>query len=204
MSHDTYAHNDATPDNALVALAARGDESAFEELHRRHRRLVIQVCMMQLHNVEDAEDAAQETFIQLHRKLGTFRGESSFKTWLHRIALNQARTIVRRRSASTRRPELSTLDGDIELADQLHPSSPAPDFCLRMTLDAFAAGMPRREREVFVMKAVMGYGHEQIAAALDIEEGTSKSQFSRARARLRLTLAGTPGAPPHWRPAAAA
>ena len=73
-----------------------------------------------------------------------------------------------------------------------------------MTLDDFAAGMPPRERAVFVMKAVMGYGHEQIAAALDIEEGTSKSQFSRARGRLRLTLAGTPGTPPRWRQAATA
>jgi RNA polymerase sigma-70 factor, ECF subfamily len=204
MSHDTQAPDSGATDNELAASAAGGDEAAFEELHRRHRHRVTQVCMTRLHNAEDAEDAAQETFAQVYRNIGSFRGESLFTTWLHRIAVNQSLTIIRRRDAAMRRGEMLSPDGDIELTEQSHPPArpPQPDLCLRMTLDAFAAQMPPRERAVFVMRAVLGYGHEQIAEALGIEAGTSKSQFHRARARLRLTLAGTPGTPSRRSPAA--
>ena len=97
MTQDTQAPLSGATDNELAARAAGGDEAAFEELHRRHRHRVMQVCMTRLHNAEDAEDAAQETFAQVYRNIGSFRGESLFTTWLHRIAVNQSLTIIRRR-----------------------------------------------------------------------------------------------------------
>src|SRR5205085_2522380 len=134
MTRDTQAPDTGATDNELAARAAGGDESAFEELHRRHRHRVMQTCMTRLRNAEDAEDASQETFAQVYRNIATFRGESLFTTWLHRIAVNQSLTIIRRRDAAMRRGEMLSLDGDIELTEQSHSSArpPQPDLCLRM------------------------------------------------------------------------
>src|SRR5437764_14961396 len=96
-------------DHALAQRAGKGDMSAFEELYRRHHRRVYSLCLRMTQNVSEAEDLAQEAFVQLFRKIGSFRGESAFTTWLHRLTVNQVLMHCRKRVS---RLEQTTADGE--------------------------------------------------------------------------------------------
>jgi RNA polymerase sigma-70 factor (ECF subfamily) len=173
--------------DAGVSAALAGDAmSGFEELYRKHYRRVYSICLRMTGNVAEAEDLTQEAFIQLHRKLGSFRGEAAFTTWLHRLTVNHVLMHFRKRSV---RSELTTEDG--EMPDSVDPDTINPKampIVDRIALENAIAQLPPGYRTVFVLHDVEGYEHEEIAQILGCSAGTSKSQLHKARMKLRKLL----------------
>src|SRR5437868_9775939 len=173
--------------DAGVNEALAGEQmSGFEDLYRKHPRLVYSICLRMTGNVAEADDLTQEVFIQLHRKLDSFRGESQFTTWLHRLTVNQVLMHFRRRSV---RSELTTDDG--EMPDSIDPGTVNPEampIVDRIALDNAISQLPPGYRTVFVLHDVEGYEHEEIARLLGCSSGTSKSQLHKARLKLRRLL----------------
>src|SRR2546429_7401313 len=175
-----------TPDYELTQRAAEGDMKAFEELYQRHNRRVYSLCLRMTGNVVEAEDLSQEVFIQLFRKIGSFRGESAFTTWLHRLTVNQVLMHFRKRSV---RDEKTTAEG--ETPDQTVMGTENPNrmpVVDRIALDNAIAQLPPGYRTVFVLHDVEGYEHEEIGRMLGCAVGTSKSQLHKARMKLRNLL----------------
>ncbi len=159
---------------------------AFEELYERHNRRVYSLCLRMTHNVVEAEDLTQEVFIQLFRKIGSFRGDSAFTTWLHRLAVNQVLMHFRKRGVML---EQTTEDGDIPVQMVRGTENPnAMPVVDRIALDRAVAQLPTGYRTVFVLHDVEGYEHEEIARKMHISVGTSKSQLHKARMKLRALL----------------
>ncbi len=177
---------DPASDYALTQRSAEGDVFAFEELYARHNRRVYSLCLRMTGNTSEAEDLAQEVFIQLYRKIGSFRGESAFTTWLHRLTVNQVLMHFRKRGVKL---EQTTDDGDtpvqIVAGTEDPKRMPVVD---RIALDAAVAQLPPGYRTVFVLHDVEGHEHEEIARLLGCSVGTSKSQLHKARMKLRLLL----------------
>jgi len=173
-------------DQALAVAAAKGEMAAFEELYKRHNRRVFSVCLRMTHNVSEAEDLAQEAFIQLFRKIGSFRGESAFTTWLHRLTVNQVLMHFRKKSVKLER---TTQEGDtpeqVVRGTQNPNTMPVVD---RIALDRAIAQLPPGYREVFMLHDVEGHDHEEVAQMLGVATGTSKSQLHKARMKLRRLL----------------
>ena len=182
----TETEKKPAPDYALTQMAAEGDMGAFEELYERHNRRVYSLCLRMTSNVAEAEDLAQEVFIQLFRKVGSFRGESAFTTWLHRLTVNQVLMHFRKRGV---RMEQTTDDGETPVqvvAGTENPNQmPVVD---RIAIDKAVAQLPPGYRTVFVLHDVEGHEHEEIARMLGVSVGTSKSQLHKARMKLRGLL----------------
>jgi RNA polymerase sigma-70 factor (ECF subfamily) len=173
-------------DLALTQNAAKGDMSAFEELYRRHHRRVFSLCLRMTQNVSEAEDLAQEAFVQLFRKIGSFRGDSAFTTWLHRLTVNQVLMHFRKRSV---RDEKTTEEGDTPDQAVLGTENPnRMPVVDRIALDNAISQLPPGYRTVFVLHDVEGYEHEEISRMLGCAVGTSKSQLHKARMKLRNLL----------------
>src|SRR5215510_5282713 len=170
-----------------VNTALSGEKmSGFDELYRKHYRRVYSICLRMTGNVAEAEDLTQEVFIQLHRKLGSFRGESAFTTWLHRLTVNQVLMHFRKRSVKS---ELTTDDG--EVPDSIDPDTLNPEampIVDRISLETAIAQLPPGYRTAFVLHDVEGYEHEEIAKILGCSPGTSKSQLHKARLKLRRLI----------------
>ena len=163
-----------------IARAQRSDARAFESLYRMHIDKVYGLCLRMTGNVAEAEDCAQEAFIQAWNKLDRFRGDSAFATWLHRIAVNSVLGRMRKSKRETER---------IQVAAEM-PSSPASvadSGELRDLADAVDR-LPQGARHVFVLHAVYGYSHEEAGKMLGIAAGTSKAQLHRARRLLAQQL----------------
>ena len=173
-------------DFELTRAASEGDMTAFEELYSRHSRRVYSLCLRMTGNTAEAEDLAQEVFIQLYRKVGSFRGESAFTTWLHRLTVNQVLMHFRRKGVKVEQP---TEDGETPqqiVAGTENPSHmPVVD---RIALDKAVAQLPPGYRAVFVLHDVEGHEHEEVARLLGCSVGTSKSQLHKARMKLRQLL----------------
>jgi RNA polymerase sigma-70 factor, ECF subfamily len=173
-------------DHALTQRSARGDVFAFEELYARHNRRVYSLCLRMTGNTSEAEDLAQEVFIQLYRKIGSFRGESAFTTWLHRLTVNQVLMHFRKRGVKM---EQTTDDGDTPVQIVAGTEDPTRMPVVdRIALDAAVAQLPPGYRTVFVLHDVEGHEHEEISKLLGCSVGTSKSQLHKARMKLRLLL----------------
>lgn len=174
-----------------IRLAQAGDPAAFEALYRLHSRRVYALCLRMLGNPADAEDLAQEAFLQLFRKIGTFRGESAFSTWLHRMTVNVVLMRLRKKSLPA-----SSLDETMEPDEET--GSPkkdpgAPDLRLsgavdRVNLERSVEKLPPGYRTVFLLHDVQGYEHNEIAEIMGCSVGNSKSQLHKARTRLRGLL----------------
>lgn len=174
-------------DYALAQRAARGDMQAFEELFRLHRRLVYGLCLRMTQDVAEAEDVTQEVFVLLFRKIGGFRGEASFTTWLHRLTVNQV--LMRFRKNKSRRED-ALEEEEIRPHDSVRPVSPkASQLIDRITLESAIAKLPPGYRAAFILHDVEGYEHEEVARLLGCAVGTSKSQLHKARTKLRKILA---------------
>jgi RNA polymerase sigma-70 factor, ECF subfamily len=173
----------------LARDAAKGDMAAFEELYRRHNRRVYSVCLRMTHNVSEAEDLTQDAFIQLFRKIGSFRGDSAFTTWLHRLTVNQVLMHFRKRSVKL---EKTTEEGETPV--QIVTGSENPDrmpIIDRISLDRATSQLPPGYRSVFILHDIEGHDHEEIAKILGVAVGTSKSQLHKARMKLRRLLRST-------------
>ena len=163
-----------------VARAAAGDVRAFEELYRAHLPRVHSL-VRRMRAGRDADELTQDVFVRLWQKLGTFRGDSSFTTWLHRLAVNVV--IERFRTDKVRRARLH--DGE-DIFETL--PGPAQTRDLGMDFEAALEKLPDGAREIFVLHDMEGHKHHEIATMLEISAGTSKAQLHRARMMLRKHL----------------
>ncbi len=166
-------------------ITGSGRVQPFEEIFQLHHRRVYSICLRMTGNSTEAEDLTQDVFVQVFRKLGSFRGESAFTTWLHRLAVNQVLMHFRKNHV---RKEQLTEDGEFPgiMVDQnKFNRSPVLD---RLALNEAIVQLPHGYRMVFVLHDVEGLDHNEIASLLGCSIGTSKSQLYRARMRLRLLL----------------
>ena len=181
----------ANPADAdVLARAQSGDHHAFAQLYSLHKRRIYSLCLRMVGNVAEAEDLTQEAFLQLHRKIATFRGDSAFSTWLHRLAINVVLMHLRRKGLS-----LISLDEAMDPAPDEGPgrSFGAPDLQLTGSIDRLALqraveDLPAGYRLIFVLHDIEGYEHNEIASLLDCSIGNSKSQLHKARLKLRDAL----------------
>lgn len=163
-----------------IARAQQADTQAFERLYRMHIDKIYGLCLRMTGNVSEAEDCAQEAFIQAWNKLDRFRGDSAFATWLHRIAVNAVLGRIRKSKREQDRIRLA-------METTSSPASIADDGEMRDLSDAVDR-LPEGARHVFVLYAVYGYSHEEASGMLGIAPGTSKAQLHRARRLLAQQL----------------
>ena len=181
--------NSNRPDEELARLAADGDAAAFDEIYSRHRGFVYSVAVRMTGNQADAEDLTQESFVSVLRKVGSFRGEAAFTTWLYRLVRNQVKMHFRYRSS---RPEVQTNDGDIPEPWQgwVRRTDPAEQLIDRLAIEQAVRMLATGYRSAFILHDIEGYNHEEAARLSAHTVGTSKSQLHRARASLRAVLSG--------------
>ena len=170
----------ATEPLSDVARAAAGDARAFEALYRTHLPRVHSL-VRRMTAGREADELTQDVFVRVWQKLGTFRGDSSFTTWLHRLAVNVV--IERFRSDTVRRARMHDGEDIFELLP-----GPAQTRDIGMDFEAALEKLPDGAREIFVLHDVEGYKHHEIATLLEISAGTSKAQLHRARMMLRKHL----------------
>jgi len=176
----------ASADYELAQQASRGDMEAFEQLYMKYNRRVYGLCLRMMQSHAEAEDMSQEIFITLFGKLGSFRGESAFATWLHRLTINHV--LMHFRKGRVRRERL-TNDGELPVEIVEGTENPARMALLdRITLDSAISQLPAGYRIVFVLHEVEGHEHHEIAEILGCSIGTSKSQLHKARMKLRRLL----------------
>ena len=169
------------------------DIETFEEIYRLHHKRVYSICFRMVRNAAEAEDLTQQVFIQLFRKLHTFRGQSSFTTWLYRLTVNQVLMHFRRRVV---RAEKITEDGSTPLRIVSGTENPSRMALIdRIALNQAIARLPAGYRMVFILHDLEGFEHHQIGKMLGCAAGTSKSQLHKARQRLRQLLTGRPTTP---------
>ena len=174
-----------------IRLAQAGDAAAFEHLYQLHGRRVYALCLRMVGNPSDAEDLMQEAFLQLFRKIGTFRGESAFSTWLHRMTVNVVLMRLRKKTLPAASLE-ETTEPDEETGGPRKDIG-APDLRLsgavdRVNLERSIEKLPPGYRTVFVLHDVQGFEHNEIAGIMGCSVGNSKSQLHKARTRLRELL----------------
>ena len=175
-----------TADLELAARCRAGDADAFEELYRQHARRLFSLVVRMVGSAEDAEDLVQEVFLQAHRKLAGFRGESTLGTWLYRLTMNHCLDHLRGRQARMSRATESLDEEDA--AEPMAPAPAVPPAISRMDLEKAIAALPPGARAAFLLHDVEGFEHQEIAAILGVSEGTSKSQVHKARLKLRALL----------------
>ncbi|HXK11777.1 MAG TPA: sigma-70 family RNA polymerase sigma factor [Vicinamibacteria bacterium] len=166
----------------LVRAAQNGDLAAFERLYRENERKVFALCLRLSSDAALAEELTQEVFVRAWRKLGSFRGESAFSTWLYPLTVNVA--LSERRSRRRRDARIVPTDDPASL--ERAPLAPRPEA--GFDLERAMAALPPGARTVFVLHDVEGRTHDEIAALLDLAPGTSKAQLFRARRLLREAL----------------
>ncbi len=179
-------------DYELTQASSKGDMVAFEEVYNRHHRRVYAICLRMLKNTNEAEDLTQDVFIQLHRKIGSFRGDSAFTTWLHRLTVNQVLMHFRKRTVKF---EKTTEEGETPV--QMVRGSERPGkmpVVDKIAIQNAIKQLPNGYRNVFLLHDVEGFEHEEVARILGCSVGTSKSQLHKARLKLRKLL--TRKAPP--------
>ena len=173
-------------DLELCRLASGGDLTAFEIIYQRYNRRTYSLTLRMTGSQTEAEDLTQEVFIQLFRKIGSFRGDSAFSTWLHRLTVNQVLMHFRRRSYKN---EKTSEDG--EMPEQTVHGTANPNkmpVVDRIALKNAISELPNGYRNVFLLHDVEGFEHEEVARHLGISVGTSKSQLHKARLKLRALL----------------
>lgn len=172
----------ADHENELVARAQQGDQQAFHQLYEIYHRRIFALCWRMLADKDSAEDVCQEVFVQLWQKINNFRGESKFATWLHSVATNTVLGHLRKQKNWLQRifsiEDQTVVEASVELVDD----------SLSTMLDLKIQQLPERARLVFVLFAVEGYRHEEIAKMLNMAVGSSKSQYHRAKTLLRESL----------------
>ena len=179
------------PEAEAIRLAQQGDPTAFERIYQLHSRRIYSLCLRMVSNTAEAEDLTQEAFLQLFRKIATFRGESAFSTWLHRLAVNVVLMRLRKKKVSESSLEEAT-EPDEESGGPRRDFG-APDLRLsgsidRVNLQRAIDELPPGYKQVFVLHDMQGYEHNEIADIMQCSIGNSKSQLHKARMRLRELL----------------
>jgi RNA polymerase sigma-70 factor (ECF subfamily) len=174
-----------------IRSAQKGDSSAFERIYQSYCRRIYALCLRMVGNPTEAEDLTQEAFLLVFRKIQTFRGESAFSTWLHRLALNVVFMHLRKRKLPG-----ASLQETTELDDKSRPQGKevgGRDLSLtglidRVNLERAVNQLPQTCKMVFVLHDIQGYKHNEIAGIMDSSVGTSKVRLHRARLQLRELL----------------
>jgi RNA polymerase sigma-70 factor (ECF subfamily) len=175
-----------------IKQAKEGDPAAFERLYKKHSRHVYSLCLRMIKNQAEAEDLTQQAFLQVFRKIGTFRGDSGLATWLHRVTVNVVLMHLRRRKPA----EILVEDLDRHIANgELPRELGSEDKSMlgavdRINLLRALRKLPAGYKKLFLLHDVLGYEHHEIAELLRCSLGCSKSQLHRARRRLRRLLHG--------------
>ena len=181
LERSSSSEGEAAGDDASdVAAAAAGDVRAFERVYRRHVARIHSTAVRML-GAEEADDATQDVFVRAWQRLGQFRGDSAFGTWLFRLAVN---VMLSRREVVAIRHKRHV--DDPELVESLSSAEVSPE--LGVDFQAAIARLPPGMRRIFVLHDIEGYKHDEIAAMLGIAQGTSKSQLHRVRMILRKYL----------------
>jgi RNA polymerase sigma-70 factor, ECF subfamily len=185
-------------DAEVVKRAQQGDSDAFATLFHAHKARIYSVCLRMTNNAAEAEDLTQDAFLQVFRKIATFRGDSAFSTWLHRIAVNTVLMHFRKKSLSQ-----VSLDEPYSNSDgaKIRREYGARDNRLAGCVDRVALAnaikeLPHGYRTIFLLHEVEGYEHQEIAEMLGCSVGNSKSQLHKAKLRIRGLLAQSPEARP--------
>ncbi len=183
---------DYTVEAELIEKAKLGDAQAFQALYEKHKRRVYSLCLRMTSNTAEAEDLTQEAFLQLYRKIATFRGESAFSTWLHRLSVNVVLMHLRKKSLPVVSLE-ETTQGTGGEDDTPKKDFGAEDMALagsidRLQLQKAVEDLPPGYRTIFVLHDVEGYEHNEIAEIVGCSIGNSKSQLHKARMKLRDLL----------------
>jgi len=194
LSQQKKAAPKAASETQLVARAQHGNEEAFAALFEMHKRRVYSLCLRMTGNTAEAEDLTQEAFLQLFRKISTFRGESAFSTWLHRLAVNVVLMHLRKKGLQ----QVSLDQVDSSQDEPVKRDYGDNDRRLmgsidRISLSRAIAELPPGYRMVFVLHDVEGYEHNEIAEIMSCSVGNSKSQLHKARMKLRDWLRQTQG-----------
>lgn len=189
MAQHQSAASTAASEGQLIARAQRGEELAFAELFELHKRRVYSLCLRMTGDAAEAEDLAQEAFLQLFRKIGTFRGESAFSTWLHRLVVNVVLMHLRKKGLQ----KVSLDETDTSQEEPVKREYGEDDRRLlgsveRITLKNAIDELPPGYRAIFVLHDVEGYEHNEIAQIMNCSVGNSKSQLHKARLKLREAL----------------
>ena len=175
-----------------IKQAQAGDAAAFEFLYKAHCRRVYSLCLRMIKNPAEAEDLTQQAFLQLFRNISTFRGESGFSTWLHRVTVNIVLMHLRRNKPAEIPVEdlerhSSNCEGPFEDGSSDTSMLGAID---RLNLMRAMRKLPAGYKKLFLMHDVIGYQHSEIAGLVGCSTGCSKSQVHKARKRLRRLLLG--------------
>jgi RNA polymerase sigma-70 factor, ECF subfamily len=194
VSAPTQAEAREIADANVVRLAQQGDVAAFERIYRLHSRKVYTLCLRMVGDASEAEDLTQEVFLQLFRKIGTFRGESAFSTWLHRMAVNIV--LMRFRKKNIADKSLDAITNPEEESSTPSKEFGGPDLRLNGVVDRITLEMAINElapgyKAMFILHDVQGYNHDEIAEIFGCTPGNSKSQVHKARVRLRELLQQT-------------
>jgi RNA polymerase sigma-70 factor, ECF subfamily len=179
------------PEAEAIRLARQGNAEAFERLYRLHSRRVFTLCVRMLEDSAEAEDLTQETFLTVFRRIQTFRGESGFSTWLHRVTVNVVLMHIRKKTVAQTPLEEITEGTEETRTHRLELGG--PDLYLdgtidRLTLQRAIDQLPPGFKAQFVLYDIEGYEHREIADMRGCTTGTSKSQLHRSRLRLRELL----------------
>ena len=190
MTDPTQRQGDEFNEAEAIDKAKQGDAEAFQALYDKHKRRVYSLCLRMTANTAEAEDLTQEAFLQLYRKIATFRGESAFSTWLHRLSVNVVLMHLRKKGLPVVSLEETTQSGE---EDTPKKDFGAEDVSLagsidRLQLQKAVDSLPPGYRSIFVLHDVEGYEHNEIATIVGCSIGNSKSQLHKARMKLRDLL----------------
>jgi RNA polymerase sigma-70 factor, ECF subfamily len=176
-------------DTDVIRRAKQGDEDAFAMLYSRYKRRVFSLCLRMVRDMSVAEELMQEAFLQVYRKLGTYRGEAQFSTWLYRVTVNAVLMHVRKKSLPCGSLDDLMRDNENKPSMQFGESdrvlATAAD---RVRLERAIADLPPGYRLIFLLHDIEGYEHKEIADMLGCTAGNSKSQLHKARMRIRNLL----------------
>ena len=162
------------------------EQKVFQELYQTHHRRVYSICLRMTRDISEAEDLTQEVFVHLFRALGSFRGESAFTTWLHRLTVNHVLMHFRKRKVRASRP---AEDGELSLQSlAAHHDHNRTSIVDRILLSEVIAKLPAGYREALVLHDIEGFEHKEIAEMRGRTEGTSRSQLHNARRALRALI----------------
>lgn len=189
MTTDTRTNLRSDSDNQLVKRAQQGDSDAFASLFHSHKARIYSVCLRMTNNAAEAEDLTQDAFLQVFRKLATFRGDSALSTWLYRIAVNTVLMHFRKKVLR----QISLDEPYNQDAKVVRREYGSRDDRLTGSVDRIALAraikeLPDGYRTIFLLHEVEGYEHQEIAELLDCSVGNSKSQLHKAKLRIRELL----------------
>ena len=166
-------------DYELAQRAAQGDEESFNEIYLANKQVVYSLCLKMTKSPEQAEDMAQNTFLEIFRKIKTYKGNSRLSTWIYRLTVNEVLMSFQRKSHI-----VSSIDDEEKPIEPSYKITPE----LKILLDSCIDQLPEGYRKIFELKEIEGFEHLEIAALLGISEGTSKSQCHKARLKLQKLI----------------